>query len=104
MTSQPAGIVGRLKRSSALALPPDLESTFSTESPPKFLAPSLCSSQLSATGLTVTVDAVQLETFAVHVLVAEVGSVLPAASTARTRNTCGPAASPVRWRGEEQAT
>ncbi len=34
--------------------------------------------------------------FAVHVLVAGVGSALPAASIARTRNVCGPAVIPVR--------
>ena len=92
-----------MKRTSALALLPDFESTFSTESPPLFFAASLCSTQLSATEVTVTVPAVQLETFAVQVPVADVGSGLPAASIARTRNVCGPAVIPVSCFGDVHA-
>src|SRR5687768_6885068 len=103
MTSQPAGIVGRLNLSSARALAPDFESTLSTESPPLFFAGSLCSTQLSATGFTVAVVAVQLEIFAVQLLVAGVGSALPATSIARTRNVCAPALSPLRFFGDVHA-
>ena len=93
-------MAGSAKRTSARALLEDLPSTLRFESVPKLLPEALWSTHESRSAAAVTV-----EQAGVIVQACDAGepSTLPASSTARTRNSCAPSASPEYVFGDAQA-